>query len=158
MKFARYAISIILSADCRAIMFICCIYICVSCFPWCFLWECMYMMRIVQKWLIPANLLFAGGSPFLCTQDICSSLISGFNQTLLSLGTSKLGKSTRLFGRFAWPASQMKGPCCILTAILRRLLSRANYEKGKLQVALSCWEVSCEQVNVLISLRVRLQP
>ena len=84
-------------------------------------------------------------------QDVCCSLLGGFNQTLVSMGQTQLGKSASLFGKFAWPASRMRGPCCILTAVLRRLLSRANSEQGQIQIALSCWEVSCDQVSVIFS-------
>jgi hypothetical protein len=79
-------------------------------------------------------------------QGMCEGLFRGFNQTLLCMGQAALGKTTRLFGRFAWPASRMTGPCCILTSIIRRILAAANSEPGTFHVALSCWEVVSDQV------------
>lgn len=85
----------------------------------------------------------------LLLQDVCSALVNGFNHTLLSMGQTQLGKSTCLFGKFAWSASRMKGPCCVLISILRRLLAHASSEQGQVQLALSCWETCCDQVSLL---------
>lgn len=71
----------------------------------------------------------------------------GFNHTILCMGQAGVGKTTRLFGRFAWAASCQPGPCCLLTAILRQVLDYGDSRLGSIQIGLSFWEVCGDEVR-----------
>lgn len=71
----------------------------------------------------------------------------GFNHTIMCMGQTGAGKTTRLFGRFAWAASAQAGPCCLLTAILRLVLDISDARLGAIQLGLSFWEVVGDEVR-----------
>eukprot|EP00892_Ulva_mutabilis_P001593 jgi/Ulvmu1/11434/UM076_0008.1 len=83
----------------------------------------------------------------LAMADICK----GFNHTIMCMGQAGAGKSTRLFGRFAWPASSHPGPCCLLTAITQHVLDFCDARIGVFQVGLSFWEIVNDEVVDLLA-------
>ena len=89
-------------------------------------------------------------------QDECALQLAmedikkGFNHTIMCMGEVGAGKSTRLFGMFAWPASSQPGPCCLLTAVLRNLLDLCDSHVGVFQLGLSFWEIVNDEVCPLV--------
>jgi hypothetical protein len=82
--------------------------------------------------------------------------MAGFSQAIVSFGQTATGKSTRLFGRFAWPA--LNAPCqlSLLCHVLKLVLRSTSEEQGRLILGISCWELYQNQVCSRVELRVFL--
>jgi hypothetical protein len=111
--------------------------------------------RIAKVWLPfaqtteagPTNSLFEQGCIENVFQGVCESFIEGFSQAVVSFGQTATGKSTRLLGRFAWPAFSVPGQPSLLSSILKYVLSAAIKEHEKFMVGISCWELCQNQVR-----------